>query len=77
MARRNLTLQLDEGVIRRARVAAARRGTSISGLVASHLEDLVEQDARYEDAMRLALDALRAPVRRGGRRWRREELYER
>jgi hypothetical protein len=34
MARRNLTLQLDEAVIRKARVLAARRGTSISGLVA-------------------------------------------
>jgi hypothetical protein len=76
MARRNLTLQLDEDVIRRAKVAAARRGTSISGLVARELEDLVERDARYEEAMRRALGALRAPAARGGRRWRREDLHE-
>ena len=34
MAKTNLTLQLDEGVIRRARIVAAKRGTSVSALVA-------------------------------------------
>jgi Family of unknown function (DUF6364) len=34
VARRNLTVQLDEDVIRQAKVLAARRGTSVSGLVA-------------------------------------------
>lgn len=77
VSRRNLTLQLDEDVIRRARVAAAKRGTSVSGLVAHQLEDLVEHDRRYEEAMRRALDALRTAARRGGRRWRRSDLYER
>lgn len=75
MARRNLTLQLDESVIKRAKVAAAKRGTSISGLVAQQLEELVERDSRYEEAMRRALDALREPARRGGRRWQRDDLY--
>ncbi len=77
MARRNLTVQLDEDVIRRAKVVAAKRGTSISGLVARQLEDLVERDSRYEEAMRRAVDALRTAARRGGRRWRREELHDR
>jgi predicted HicB family RNase H-like nuclease len=39
MVRRNLTLQLDEDVIRRAKVVAAKRGTSVSGLVARELEE--------------------------------------
>ncbi len=52
MARRNLTLQLDEDVIRQAKVLAAKRGTSVSGLVARELEELVAQDARYEEAWR-------------------------
>ena len=34
MAKRNLTVQLDEEVIRQPKLLAARRGTSISGLVA-------------------------------------------
>lgn len=77
MARRNLTVQLDEDVIRRAKVVAARRGTSVSGLVASQLEEIVEQDARYEQARRRAMGALGSVTDRGGRRWRREELHER
>ncbi len=77
MARRNLTVQLDEEVVRRAKVVAAKRGTSISGLIARQLEDLVERDARFEDAARRALDALAAAAPRGGRRWRREELHQR
>ena len=77
MARRNLTLQLDEDVIRRAKVVAARRGTSVSGLVAHQLEEIVERDALYEEARHRALDALAAVANRGGRRWSREELHER
>jgi hypothetical protein len=34
VARRNLTLQLDQERIRQAKIVAAKRGTSISGLVA-------------------------------------------
>lgn len=77
MARRNLTLQLDDGIIQRAKVVAARRGTSISGLVAKQLEELVERDARYEEASHRALEVLATSAARGGRRWRREDLYER
>lgn len=76
MARRNLTLQLDSDVIKRAKLAAAKRGTSVSGLVARQLEELVEQDERYEEAMRRAIEALHGLASRGGRRWRREDLYE-
>lgn len=77
MARRNLTLQLDEDVIRRAKVVAAKRGTSVSGLVARQLEEIVDRDARYEEARQQALHALGSVNKRGGRRWSREELHER
>ena len=77
MARRNLTLQLDEDVIRRAKVLAAKRGTSVSGLVARELEELVAQDARYEEAWRRATEIMAQSVPRGGRTWQRDELHER
>ena len=77
MAKANLTLQLDEGVIRRAKIIAAKRGTSVSGLVARDLGDLVDQDERYEDAVRRAREILARATARGGRSWRRDELHER
>jgi hypothetical protein len=58
VARRNLTLQLDQETVRQAKIVAAKRGTSISGLVARELELLVARDARYEEARRRALELL-------------------
>ncbi len=76
--RRNLTIQLGTETIRRARVLAARRGTSVSGLVERTLEELVARDDAYEEAMRGAIDALRRGIHLGGRiRASREELHER
>jgi hypothetical protein len=76
MARRNLTVQLDEDTIRQAKILAARRGTSVSGLVARELELLVARDTRYEEARRRAIELMEESVARGGRTWRREDLYE-
>ncbi len=77
MAKTNLTLQLDSEVIRDARVVAARRGTSISALVATELKHLVEQDARYEDARTRALELMQQAVPRGGPVWSRDEIHDR
>jgi hypothetical protein len=77
VTKRNLTVQLDDDVIKHAKVLAARRGTSVSTLVAVELERLVADDDRYEDAYRRARRALSGAVPRGGRRWRRDHLYDR
>jgi Family of unknown function (DUF6364) len=77
MAKRNLTVQLDEKVIRRAKAVAALRGTSVSALVARELEELVDRDARYQEAQRRASELMARARPRGGREWRRAELYER
>ncbi|HEY7073438.1 MAG TPA: DUF6364 family protein [Acidimicrobiales bacterium] len=76
MARRNLTVQLDEETIRQAKILAAKRGTSISGLVARELELLVARDARYEEAQRRAVELMAWSAEHGGRTWRRDDLYE-
>jgi uncharacterized protein YbjQ (UPF0145 family) len=82
--KRNVTVQLDEEVIAKAKVLAAQRGTSISGLVAAEINRLTEQRERYERARQEALARMSAPAeyssadtdsgdtRRG---WTREELY--
>jgi hypothetical protein len=77
MAKRNLTIQLDETVIRHARVVAAHRGLSLSALVAQQLTQLAEADERYERARAVALDALAGAAGGGIPNWRREELYDR
>jgi len=77
MARRNLTIQLEDDDVRRAKVLAAKRGTSVSSLVARELERLVEEDARYEDAWRRARKAMGEATPRGRRAWKRSDLYER
>ena len=76
MARRNLTVQLDEETIRQAKILAAERGTSVSGLVARELEQLVAQSTRYEEARRRAGELMEESTARGGRTWRRSELYQ-
>ena len=76
MARRNLTVQLDEDIIRQAKILAAERGTSVSGLVAGELEQLVAQNARYEEARRRAVELMEQSAPRGGRTWQRDDLQE-
>jgi deoxyribodipyrimidine photolyase-like uncharacterized protein len=75
MAKTNLTLQLDTEVIRRARVVAARRGTSVSALVARELIELAEREDRYERARERAEALMASAKPRGGRRWTREDIY--
>ena len=77
MAKRNLTVQLDDDVIHRAKVTAAKRGTSVSGLVAQELTRLAYADERYEDAQRRGEAALGRTAARGGRHWSRDDLHHR
>jgi hypothetical protein len=55
----NITLKLDAGLIREARVLAAEEGTSISAMLASRLEEIVNERKTYERARRRALARLR------------------
>jgi hypothetical protein len=82
--KRNVTVQLDEEVIAKAKILAAQRGTSISGLVAAEINKLTAQNERYERAKRDALARLAGPAEYSsdepdpahpGRGWTREELY--
>ena len=54
----NITLKVDSDLVREAKVLAARRGTSVSRLLAEHLEDLIRSDKAYEVSKRRALQRL-------------------
>jgi hypothetical protein len=76
MAKRNLTIQLDEATIRYAKIAAARRGLSLSDLVAQQIKELAQADQRYQRAQAVALGALADATGGGAPIWRREEPYD-
>jgi len=75
MSKTNLTLQLETDVIRRARILAAKRGTSVSDLVARELDALIAREDRYEDARRRAVESMAAAKPRGERSWGRDDIY--
>jgi hypothetical protein len=64
----NLTLKLPADTIRRVKVVAAERGTSISALVTRKIEDLVGEDAAYQTAKRRAFGWLSHGWHLGGER---------
>ena len=75
--KQNVTISLDRQTIRKAKIVAARRDTSISGLLARQLEMLVGEEEAYERAERQALALLDEGFHLGGVRVSREELHER
>lgn len=74
----NLTVRLDGETIRKAKVLAAKLGTSVSRLVADTVERLISEDDAWEVAHRRALRNLSRGFALGGRmRATRDELHER
>jgi len=57
-AKHNITLAIDGMLLKRARALAARRGLSVSALLANELRALVAEDAAYESAERVAAGLL-------------------
>jgi hypothetical protein len=63
----NVTLRLSSDTIRKIKVVAAERGSSISSLLTAKLEELVGEDAEYQAARRRALEWLAQGWHLGGR----------
>ena len=77
-AKQNVTISLDRETIQKAKIVAARRSTSISGLLARQIEILVGEEEAYERAKRQALALLDQGFDLGGKGpVRRDELHER
>jgi hypothetical protein len=76
--KRNVTISLDRQTIRKAKIIAARRDTSISGLLSQQIEILVGEEEAYEQAERQAVALLDQGFHLGGGApASREELHER
>jgi hypothetical protein len=76
-AKANITVAIEAGLLKKARAVAARRGRSVSALLADELRELVAEDARYTSAHKRALSLFENPLSLGGTPMRREELHER
>ncbi|MGH2760861.1 MAG: CopG family transcriptional regulator [Actinomycetota bacterium] len=79
--KQNITLALPKPLLRRVKIAAAERDTSISAILTGLLEDFLRRSADdYEQAMRNAITAMRKGYdlgTRGRRTWTRDELHAR
>jgi hypothetical protein len=76
--KQNVTVSLDQQTLRKAKILAAKQGTSISGLLAGQIEVLVGAEEAYEHAERQALALLDQGFHLGGViRASRDELHER
>ena len=64
--KQNITLAVDQHLLKRARAIAAQRGTSVSGLLTQELVRLVDQQAAYTQARAKALAYLKTPFHLGG-----------
>jgi hypothetical protein len=78
MIKQNVTLSLSQQTLRKAKILAARRGSSISGLLAQQIEILVGEEEAYQRAERQATLLLDQGFHLGGViRTSRDEWHER
>lgn len=77
----NVTLSLDEKLVKQVRKIAVERDTTLTGLIRDYLQRLANDDASSGRRKR-ELEALEESFRKysfkvGPRTWKRQDLYER
>jgi len=77
----NITLSLEDDLVKEVRKIAAERDTTLTGLVRSHLRELAAEHAK-SGRKRREIEALRESFEKyqfniGKRTWKREDLHER
>ncbi|MDW7710936.1 MAG: hypothetical protein SCH98_10705 [Deferrisomatales bacterium] len=74
----NLTITVDEDVLRKARLRALETGTSVNAFLRSALESFAgARDEQLEALSDLLALSRSCASGRGGRSWTRDELHER
>jgi hypothetical protein len=66
MSKQNVTISLTKQTLQKVKVLAARRATSISGLLAKQVEILVGEEEAYARAQRQAMTLLDQGFHMGG-----------
>ncbi len=76
--KRNITLVVDKDLLKKARILAAKKETSVSKLLSEQLAKIVSEDNQYEASKKRALSRLKKGFHLGGRILAtRDELHER
>jgi hypothetical protein len=76
--KQNITLSIEKELIKKGKVIAARKDSSVSKMMSDLLKEIVDRDDRFEAAKRNALNTLKKGFHLGGRiTWKREDLHER
>jgi len=77
----NITLSLDDDLVKKVRMIAVERDTTLTGMVRSYLEGLAAEDSslgrrrRERETLERSFDRYRFRV--GKRTWKRSDLYVR
>lgn len=80
MEMQNITLSLPKDVLRKVKILAVQRGTSISRLLTNELEKLVSQEELYAQAMQRHMQLMEKGIDLGTQgqiHVSRDELHER
>ena len=76
----NVTLAIPKDVLRKAKILAVQRNTSLSGLLSQTLVELVSHHEAYDRACQRNLTLLKNGLdlgTHGNATWKRDELHER
>jgi hypothetical protein len=77
---RNITLAIPKDILKKAKLLAVEKNTSLSALLAHTLEELIAQEEGFLEARRSSLELLEKGFDLGTNdqvRWTREDLHER
>lgn len=75
---KNLTLAIDEDLLREARKIAVDRNTTVNSLVRDYLTDLVNQHGRRNKALKRLMSWMDQGLYTvGPKTWTRDDLHER
>jgi predicted transcriptional regulator len=80
MTTQNVTLALPKEILRKAKLLAIQRNTSLSGLLTRALEDVVAREENYQKARKRHSAILRKGLNLGTKgkvTWSREDLHAR
>ena len=75
---KNVTIALDESLLRDVRRIAADRSTTLNAMIRDFLRDLAERESQASAARKRIVELCRSTnAEVGPRTWSREELHER